>query len=310
VRLIWHSGCGNCPHPQRDAAGSGSCGGEEIPASGHGGSDAYCSRPSMRGRHGASRADGHTVRGEQEPSQTSADAGSSAGAPVSDRLPEADTQRLRAANGFGGVATAFRRVTAMVRQAPETRCRTSPLGEPLVAPGGWPIALQVSVRHTQQPTGRFARRKRAMPMLSLMLAGQLAAAAVAIPPPPATPLRCAQSPRRASPLPWTTRTAGWRTSRTRTRKDWIRAQADRTRSILDAIPARAQVLADVERLEKNHRQQYRSDGADARRASADPAPGRRSRTSPSCTCARAGNGQDRLLLDRRTGASAPASRTP
>lgn len=33
-------------------------------------------------------------------------------------------------------------------------------------------------------------------------------------------------------------------------KDWVKGQADHTRGLLDAIPARAEVLADIERLEK------------------------------------------------------------
>ena len=88
-----------------------------------------------------------------------------------------------------------------------------------------------------------------MPMFSLMLAGQLAAAA-AVPPPPAAPASVRPATETHFGITVEDPDRWLEDLKNKEAQDWIRAQADRSRSVLDAIPARAQVLADVERLEK------------------------------------------------------------
>ncbi|GAB3371439.1 prolyl oligopeptidase family serine peptidase [Lysobacter rhizosphaerae] len=87
-----------------------------------------------------------------------------------------------------------------------------------------------------------------MPMLTLLLAGQLAAAS-AVPPPPAAPPSVHAASETHFGITLQDPDRWLEDLKSKDAQDWIRAQADRTRSVLDAIPARAQVLADVERLE-------------------------------------------------------------
>lgn len=86
-----------------------------------------------------------------------------------------------------------------------------------------------------------------MSVLALVLAAQVAAATALPPAPDATP-RAVTDTRFGITLEDPDR---WlEDQQNPAARDWVKAQADYTRALLDSIPARAEVLAEVERLEK------------------------------------------------------------
>ena len=85
-----------------------------------------------------------------------------------------------------------------------------------------------------------------MPVLALLLAGQMAAATASSPPAAAAPAAVTETRfgiTLADPDRWL------EDLKSPTTQEWIQTQANHARAVLDSIPARAQVLADVERLE-------------------------------------------------------------
>jgi len=85
-----------------------------------------------------------------------------------------------------------------------------------------------------------------MPLLALALAAQLAATAASAPPSaaPRPPTETRFGITLEDPDRWL------EDQQNPAARDWVKAQADYTRGVLDAIPARAEVLADLERLER------------------------------------------------------------
>ncbi len=85
-----------------------------------------------------------------------------------------------------------------------------------------------------------------MPVFALILAANVAAAT--LPPAPSAAPRAPTETRFGITLEDPDR---WlEDQQNPAAKEWVKAQADHTRRILDAIPARAEVLADIQRLEK------------------------------------------------------------
>jgi prolyl oligopeptidase len=85
-----------------------------------------------------------------------------------------------------------------------------------------------------------------MPLLALVLATQVAAATLP-PPPDATPRPVTETRfgiTLEDPDRWL------EDQQNPAARDWVKAQADYARGVLDSIPARAEVLAEIERLDK------------------------------------------------------------